>query len=194
MLDDFQVTTEKDMPAEAWDYMRDKGFFAMKIPKEWGGKGFSTHMVSSVLAKLGSHCFDANATVAVPNSLGHTHTRAVRHTQHTTSSRLADGTLDPVLRPQTGRTSGSRTHPAAHRLVPVRGARRRASASAHDVHKRYITLAPVAGVVGIGLDLKDPNGLLKGTGAEGFTVALLERNHPGVSTWARATSRSTRRS
>ena len=70
MLDDHKVTMEKDMSPEAWDYMRDKGFFAMKIPKEWGGKGFSTHCVSSVLAKLGSHCFDANATVAVPNSLG----------------------------------------------------------------------------------------------------------------------------
>jgi len=46
--------------------------------------------------------------------------------------------------------------------------------------KRYITLAPVAGLVGLGLNLKDPKGLLKGNGEEGFTVALLERNHPGM--------------
>ena len=70
MLDDHLVTEGKDLPAEAWDYMRDKGFFAMKIPREWGGKGFSTMAVSAVLAKLGAHCPDANATVAVPNSLG----------------------------------------------------------------------------------------------------------------------------
>ena len=70
LLDDHKVTADKDFTAEAWDYMRDKGFFGMKIPKEWGGLGFSTMCVSSVLAKLGSHCFDANATVAVPNSLG----------------------------------------------------------------------------------------------------------------------------
>jgi len=45
-------------------------FFSMKIPKEWGGLGFSTHAVSTVLAKIATHCPDANATVAVPNSLG----------------------------------------------------------------------------------------------------------------------------
>ena len=46
--------------------------------------------------------------------------------------------------------------------------------------KRYITLAPVAGVVGIGLNLSDPNNLLQGKGTEGFSVALLERDHPGL--------------
>ena len=47
--------------------------------------------------------------------------------------------------------------------------------------KRYITLAPVAGVVGLGFELRDPEGLLGGSGAEGFTVALLERGHEGLS-------------
>ena len=47
--------------------------------------------------------------------------------------------------------------------------------------KRYITLAPVAGVVGIGFELRDPEGLLGGDGGEGFTVALLERGHAGTS-------------
>ena len=67
MVDDFDVTNSKDMTAEAWDYMRDKGFFAMKIPKEWGGKGFSTHCVSSVLAKIGSHSFDVPCTRCTQN-------------------------------------------------------------------------------------------------------------------------------
>jgi acyl-CoA dehydrogenase len=70
MLNDHEVARTKDFTKEAWDYMRDKGFFALKIPKEWGGKEFSTHAVSQVLVKLATHCFDANATVAVPNSLG----------------------------------------------------------------------------------------------------------------------------
>jgi len=47
-------------------------------------------------------------------------------------------------------------------------------------NKRYITLAPVAGVVGLAFNLKDPNGLLKGKGSEGITIALLERDHPGL--------------
>ena len=70
LINDHDVSMEKDFTKEAWDYMRDKGFFALKIPKEWGGKGFSTHAVSQVLVKLATHSFDANATVAVPNSLG----------------------------------------------------------------------------------------------------------------------------
>ena len=46
--------------------------------------------------------------------------------------------------------------------------------------KRYITLAPIAGVVGLAFNLKDPKKLLKGVGSEGITIALLEKNHPGM--------------
>ena len=70
LLNDHDVSMHKDFSKEAWDYMRDEKFFGMKIPKEWGGLGFSTAAVSAVLSKLATQCFDANATVAVPNSLG----------------------------------------------------------------------------------------------------------------------------
>jgi len=52
LLNDHDVSIEKDFTKEVWDYMRDKGFFALKIPKEWGGKDFSTHAVSLILCKL----------------------------------------------------------------------------------------------------------------------------------------------
>lgn len=61
LLNDFDVSMEKDFNKEVWDFMRDEGFFALKIPKEWGGKGFSTHAVSQVLCKLSTQSFDANA-------------------------------------------------------------------------------------------------------------------------------------
>ena len=181
LLDDHKVTIEKDMSPEAWDYMRDKGFFAMKIPKEWGGKGFSTHCVSSVLAKLGSHCFDANATVAVPNSLGPGELLVRYGTDEQRGyflPRLADGTLIPCFG-LTGPHSGSDATSliGSYGVVEERNGELGVRAT---FDKRYITLAPVAGVVGIGLDIKDPNGLLKGQGSEGFTVALLERGHEGL--------------
>lgn len=233
MLDDSKVTYHKDFSPEAWDYMRDKGFFGMKIPKEWGGKGFSTMAVSSVLAKLGSHCFDANATVAVPNSLGPGELLVRYGTdaqQKYFLPRLADGTLIPcfgLTGPQSGSDATSLI--GSYGIVEKRGdelvppppplaltpqpraslisaalggapccpskycthlplARRppgRRMACAQGVRatfdKRYITLAPVAGVVGIGLELRDPEGLLGGDGGEGFTVALLERGHAGTS-------------
>jgi len=181
LLDDHQVTTDKDMSPEAWDFMRNKGFFAMKIPKEWGGLGFSTMAVSSVLAKLGSHCFDANATVAVPNSLGPGELLVRYGTDEQRGyflPRLADGTLIPCFG-LTGPHSGSDatslvgSYGFVEKRDGVLGVRA-------TFDKRYITLAPVAGVVGIGLDLKDPEGLLGGQGSEGFTVALLERGHEGL--------------
>ena len=95
--------------------------------------------------------------------------------------RLADGTLIPCFG-LTGVHSGS----DATSLIGSYGTVERDASGALGVRatfdKRYITLAPVAGIVGIGFDLKDPDGLLDGaTGAgEGFTVALLERDHPGL--------------
>jgi alkylation response protein AidB-like acyl-CoA dehydrogenase len=52
MISDDQVTSQRDFTKEAWDFMRDKKFFGLKIPKEWGGLGFSTQAVSVILAKL----------------------------------------------------------------------------------------------------------------------------------------------
>lgn len=183
LLNDHDVVVNKDFSKEAWDYMRDEKFFGMKIPREWGGLGFSTHAVSRVLAKLATQCFDANATVAVPNSLGPGELLARYGTDDQKGyflPRLADGTLIPCFG-LTGPHSGSDAtsligsdcevsrHPETGELGVLA-----------NFKKRYITLAPVAGVVGLGLNLKDPEGLLDGEGEEGFTVALLERGHEGL--------------
>lgn len=181
LLNDHDVSTTKDFTKEAWDYMRNERFFAMKIPKEWGGLEFSTHAVSQVLVKLATHCFDANATVAVPNSLGPGELLARYGTQSQKEyflPRLADGTLIPCFG-LTGPHSGSDATSliGSDCVVQEKDGELGVLAS---FKKRYITLAPVAGVVGLGLNLSDPNGLLKGVGTDGFTVALLERNHPGL--------------
>eukprot|EP00912_Choanoflagellata_sp_UC4_P001711 UC4_evm3s1092 len=181
MIRDYEIVENKDLPAEAWDYLRDEGFFALKIPKEHGGKGFSTQAVSMILAKLGSQCFDANAIVAVPNSLGPGELLVRYGTPEQKAyylPRLADGTLIPCFG-LTGIHSGS----DATSLIGSSGVveeRDGVLGVRASFRKRYITLAPVAGVVGIGFELQDPNGLLKGNGEEGFTVALLERNHQGL--------------
>jgi alkylation response protein AidB-like acyl-CoA dehydrogenase len=181
MLNDHDVSMKKDFSKEAWDYMRDERFFGLKVPKEWGGLGFSTQAVSNILAKLATHCFDANATVAVPNSLGPGELLARYGTQEQKEyflPRLADGTLIPCFG-LTGPHSGSDATSLIESdcVVQKRNGELGVVAS---FKKRYITLAPVAGVVGIGLNLSDPDKLLGGSGEEGFTVALLERNHPGL--------------
>jgi hypothetical protein len=175
LLNDHDVSMRKDFSKEAWDYMRNERFFGMKIPKEWGGLGFSTHAVSQVLAKLATHCFDANATVAVPNSLGPGELLVRYGTPEQKKyflPRLADGTLIPCFG-LTGPHSGSDATSliGSDCIVEMRDGELGVRAS---FKKRYITLAPIAGVVGLGLNLRDPNGLLSGKGSEGFTVALLE--------------------
>jgi len=181
LLNDYDITTQKDFSPEAWDYMRQQKFFGMKIPKEWGGLGFSTHAVSSVLAKLASQCFDANATVAVPNSLGPGELLARYGTLEQKEyflPRLANGTLIPCFG-LTGPHSGSDATSLIGSDCVVQERNGELGVVA-NFKKRYITLAPVAGVVGLGLNLSDPNNLLKGKGEEGFTVALLERHHEGL--------------
>lgn len=181
ILDDHDVVSNKDFSLEAWDYMRSNKFFGMKIPKEWGGLGFSTQAVSMVLAKIATQCFDANATVAVPNSLGPGELLVRYGTQDQKEyflPRLADGTLIPCFG-LTGPHSGSDATSLIESdcIVEERNGELGVRAT---FKKRYITLAPVAGVVGLGLNLADPNNLLKGKGEEGFTVALLERHHEGL--------------
>jgi acyl-CoA dehydrogenase len=182
MLNDHQVSLDKDFSREVWDYIRDAKFFGMKIPKEYGGLGFSTAAVSAVLTKLATQCFDANATVAVPNSLGPGELLVRYGTPDQKAyflPRLADGTLIPCFG-LTGPHSGSDATSliGSHGEVMVDKNGELGILATFD--KRYITLAPVAGCVGIGLNLSDPNNLLKGKGHEGFTVALLERSHPGL--------------
>lgn len=181
LINDHDVATTKDFTREAWDCMRDEKFFGLKIPKEWGGKGFSTNAVSRILAKLGTHSSDANATVAVPNSLGPGELLVRYGTPEQKEyflPRLADGTLIPCFG-LTGPHSGSDATSliGSDCVVQERNGELGVMAS---FKKRYITLAPVAGVVGLGLNLADPDNLLKGAGQEGFTVALLERDHPGL--------------
>ncbi|MFP3374671.1 hypothetical protein, partial [Pseudomonas sp. SIMBA_068] len=47
-------------------------------------------------------------------------------------------------------------------------------------NKRYITLAPVATVLGLAFKLQDPDGLLSDVKEPGITCALIPTDTPGV--------------
>ena len=70
LLDDYKITTDRDMPEEFWKRCKEQGFFGMIIPKKYGGKGFSAHGHSQVVQKVSSRCSSAAGTITVPNSLG----------------------------------------------------------------------------------------------------------------------------
>ena len=180
-LDDYTITEERDFPQDFWDKCKSGGFFGMIIPKEYGGKGFSAHVHSQVVQKLSTRSASAAATVTVPNSLG---PGELLMRYGTTDQkdyflpRLAKGDLIPcfgLTAPHSGSDAASMSE--AYGEVVERDGKLGIVAS---FNKRYITLAPVAGVVGLAFQLKDPNGLLKGSGNEGITIALLERDHENL--------------
>src|SRR6204780_1503872 len=71
MLDDWDITHRRAvMPAAVWDFIKSQGFFAMIIPRRYGGMEFSAYAHSCVLIKVASRCSTASSTIAVPNSLG----------------------------------------------------------------------------------------------------------------------------
>ncbi|TMH23517.1 MAG: acyl-CoA dehydrogenase, partial [Betaproteobacteria bacterium] len=71
MVTDWETThIYLDLPQPVWQYIKDKGFLGMIIPKEYGGLGFSAFAHSQVVVKLASRCSALVVTVMVPNSLG----------------------------------------------------------------------------------------------------------------------------
>ena len=181
LLDDYKVTEDRDFPQEFWDKCKKQGFFGMIIPKQYGGKGFSAHGHSQVVQKVSTRCNSAAGTITVPNSLGPGELLMRYGTTEQKDyflPRLAKGELIPcfgLTAPHSGSDAASMSEALGE--VVERDGQLGIVAS---FNKRYITLAPVAGVVGLAFMLKDPKGLLKGSGNEGITIALLERDHEGL--------------
>jgi acyl-CoA dehydrogenase len=181
LVDNYQVSRDRDLPEEFWLKCKETGIFGLMIAKEYGGKAFSHNLHSQVLQKISSRSGDAAATVAVPNSLGPAELIMHYGTQQQKDyflPRLASGELIPcfaLTAPHSGSDAASSIE--AEGTVVVRDGVLGILAS---FNKRYITLAPVAGVFGVTFQLKDPSGLLNGCGSEGLTAVLLERDHPGL--------------
>jgi acyl-CoA dehydrogenase len=185
MLDDWEVSHElADMPKEAWDFMIKHKFFAMIIPKEYGGLEFSAYANAVVIEKLASRNATASSTVGVPNSLGpaellmHYGTDAQKQRY---LPGLADGTEIPcfaLTSPQAGSDAASLIDSGVvckgewegEEIIGIR----------LNWNKRYITLAPVATVLGLAFKLYDPDHLIGDQDEYGITAALIPTSTPGV--------------
>lgn len=180
MLDDYQITRDRDLPEHVWEYIKREKFFGMIIPKKYGGLGFTAHGHSMVVTKIASSSGSAAVTVMVPNSLGPGELLNRYGTEEQKNyylPRLANGDIIPCFG-LTGPASGSDA--ASMRDTGIVVEEGGVLGIRATFKKRYITLAPVAGVVGLAFNLKDPNKLLKGVGSEGITIALLQKGHPGL--------------
>ncbi|QSX31646.1 acyl-CoA dehydrogenase [Shewanella cyperi] len=185
MIDDFDIVQQrKDLPPELWDFFKREGFFALIIPKKYGGKGFSAYANSTIVAKLASRSVSAAVTVMVPNSLGPGELLTHYGTQEQKDRwlpALAKGDEIPCFAltgPEAGSDAGA---------IPDEGIVCRREFNGEEVlglsltwDKRYITLAPVATVLGLAFQMKDPEGLLGDKVNLGITCALIPTSHPGV--------------
>ncbi|HXS87724.1 MAG TPA: acyl-CoA dehydrogenase [Steroidobacteraceae bacterium] len=186
MIDDWDITHRRaDLPPHLWDYIKSKGFFAMIIPKKYGGLEFSAYAHSCVLVKLSSRSGVVASTVAVPNSLGpgelllHYGTDEQRNYY---LPRLARGEEIPCFG-LTGPRAGSDAASIPDTGIVCKGMYegREVLGVRLNFSKRYITLAPVATVIGLAFKLFDPDRLLGDERTDyGITCALIPRHTPGI--------------
>jgi acyl-CoA dehydrogenase len=186
MLDEWDITHRRaDLPPHVWDYLKKKGFFAMIISKKYGGLEFSAYAHSCVLVKLASRSATCSSTVAVPNSLGPAELLLHYGTEEQKNHylpRLARGDDVPCFA-LTGPRAGSDAASIPDTGVVCRGIHdgREVVGLRLNFSKRYITLAPVATVIGLAFRLYDPDKLLGGDKTDyGITCALIPRHTPGV--------------
>ncbi|HTD05970.1 acyl-CoA dehydrogenase [Undibacterium sp.] len=174
----------QDLPPEAWQFIKDRGFLGMIIPKRYGGKEFSAYMHSQVIMKIASRCSALAVSVMVPNSLGPAELLLHYGTEEQKDyylPRLAKGVELPCF----ALTSPYAGSDAA--AIPDIGIVCRANFNGEDTlgfritwDKRYITLGPIASLLGLAFRASDPDRLLGGDADLGITCALIPTQHPGV--------------
>ena len=184
-LNDFSIINQhRDLPPEVWRYLADHGFFALIIPKEYGGKGFSNFANSTIVSRIATRSLSAAVTVMVPNSLGPgellLHYGTPQQKEYWLP-RLARGEEFPCFAltgPEAGSDAGA---------IPDKGVLCKGLWQGEEVigirlswNKRYITLAPRATVLGLAFKLYDPDHLMGDVTEYGITCALIPTTHPGV--------------
>ncbi|MET0290872.1 MAG: acyl-CoA dehydrogenase, partial [Steroidobacteraceae bacterium] len=185
LSDDFDITHRRgDMPPDVWEFIKSNGFFAMIIPKKYGGLELGTWAQSCVLTRLASRSITVASTVAVPNSLGPAELLVHYGTDEQRDyylPRLARGEEIPcfaLTSPRVGSDAASITDTGVVCHGEWQG--KTVLGLRLNFDKRYITLAPVATVVGLAFQMLDPDRLLGGETTIGITCALLPRDLPGI--------------
>ncbi|KTD26884.1 acyl-CoA dehydrogenase [Legionella israelensis] len=185
MIDDWDITHNRtDMPEEVWAFIKEKGFLGMIIPKKYGGLEFSATAQMSILTKIYGRSITVATSISVPNSLGPAELLLKYGTEEQKSyylPRLADGQEIPcfaLTAPDAGSDAAS---------IPDKGIVCRQEFNEEEVvgiklswNKRYITLCPIATVIGLAFRLYDPEHLLGNKVDIGISCALIPAHTPGV--------------
>tara|TARA_B100000686_G_C16802492_1_gene987195 strand:+ start:4659 stop:7172 length:2514 start_codon:yes stop_codon:yes gene_type:complete len=185
MLDDWQICNEDgDLPPTVWEFIKTHKFFAMIIPKQYGGLGFSAYANAMIITKLASRNGVATSTIGVPNSLGPAelllHYGTEEQKEHWLP-RLASAEEIPCFA-LTSPQAGSDAAAIIDKGVVCKGNWEGEEIIGIKLNwdKRYITLAPVSTVLGLAFKLYDPDHLIGANDSYGITAALIPTHLSGV--------------
>ena len=184
MVSDWDIGQRMDLPPEAWAFIKEQGFFGLIIPREYGGKGFSALAHSQIVMKLATRSADLASTVMVPNSLGPAELLLHYGTDEQRQRylpRLARGEEIPCFA-LTGPLAGSDAGAMPDSGVVCRGEWQGEEVLGLRLNweKRYITLGPVATLLGLAFKAYDPDHLLGEQEELGITLALIPTDLPGI--------------
>ncbi len=185
LLDEWEISHKLlDMPEKVWNFIKKNGFFSMLISKEYGGLGFSSVGISMVLTKIASRSATAASTIGVPNSLGPAELLLHYGTDEQKEywlPKLAKAKEIPCFALTSTRAGSDAT------AITDSGVICRGKFDGKEVigirlnwDKRYITLAPIATVLGLAFKLYDPEHLIGEQDSYGITAALIPTNLPGI--------------
>lgn len=184
MINEWKIAEDQDLPPELWQFLKDKRFFGMMIPKNYDGLGFSALAHSEVLAKIAGCSLTVASTVAVPNSLGPAElifrygTEAQKNYYLPRLSRGEEIPCFALTSPEAGSDAVSITDKGVVCREVFEGKETLGIRLNWD--KRYITLAPIATLIGLAFKLSDPEHLLGDKTHIGMTAALIPRHIAGI--------------
>ena len=185
MVDDWKITHEDyDISPEIWEFLKKERFFGIIIPKEFGGLGFSPTAHAQIVTKISTRSTTVGVTVMVPNSLGPGELLMAHGTEEQKNHylpRLADGREIPcfgLTSPEAGSDAASMVDRGVVCYQDVDG--KRTLGMRVNWHKRYITLGPIATILGLAFKLYDPDHILGEEEELGITVALVPTDTEGV--------------
>ncbi len=185
LLNDWDIVTKhKDLSKDAWDYIKNNKFFAINIEKKYGGLEFSATAQSYIVSKIATRSVTAAVTIMVPNALGpaelltHYGTEDQKQKYLISLAKSEEVPCFALTSLYAGSDAGGMLDNGVICKQDYQG--KKTLGISLTFSKRYITLAPVATLMGLAFKLYDPESLLGGKSDLGVTLALIPTNHPGI--------------
>ena len=181
MTTDWEIFQDRDLRPDVWQFIKDKKFFGMIIPKEYGGLGFSATAHSRVIEKLVSRSQVLAITIMVPNSLGPAEL-ILKHGSQAQKDKYLSDLANGIQVPCFGLTepnAGSDATSITSNGVVFKDINGEIKIKL-NFEKRYITLGNIATLIGLAFVLKDPEHLLGDVEDLGITFAVIDSKTKGV--------------